>query len=398
LLGVAGALALALASSAQAATVTVGQLFRPDGSCSSFTILQTAVEGGTSYAAPAAGVITSWSFQTDASPPGGLKLKVGRGAGGSNYTITAQAAAGSVAANKVNTYTANIPVQAGDMIGVYGSSGDCGTGSASSGNVVVQALGDQSPGATSPYVSGPGGKLPVSAQIVLQPGVASLSPSAGPTSGGTPVTIAGHDFTGATGVSFGGVPASSFTVNSDTTITAVVPAGTAGPADVTVTTPGGTSPVSPADGFTYLAPPVVTSVSPSRGPRTGGTQVTITGHGFTGATGVSFGGVPATSFGIVSDTMITTVAPARPAGSVDVTVATPGGQSATSTIDRFTFAPVCVVPKLKGKKLKAAKSALKHAHCGLGKVKGPKTGEVKRQSRKPGKTLPAGTKIAMKLG
>lgn len=59
----------------------------------------------------------------------------------------------------------------------------------------------------------------------------------------------------------------------------------------------------------------------------------------------------------------------------------------------------CVVPKLKGKKLKAAKKALKAADCRLGRVrpKGQKTGKVKKQSPKPGKVLPAGSKVNVRL-
>jgi hypothetical protein len=67
------------------------------------------------------------------------------------------------------------------------------------------------------------------------------------------VTITGHDFSGATAVSFGGTPAQTFTVNSDTSITATAPAGSAGAVDVRVTTAGGQSPVSAADRFTYVA-------------------------------------------------------------------------------------------------------------------------------------------------
>ena len=49
--------------------------------------------------------------------------------------------------------------------------------------------------------------------------------------------------------------------------------------DVTVTTAGGTSPVTPGDQFTYVAPaiPAITTISPTSGPTTGGTAVTITG-------------------------------------------------------------------------------------------------------------------------
>ncbi|MFI2636515.1 hypothetical protein ACH5A2_40050 [Streptomyces collinus] len=47
-------------------------------------------------------------------------------------------------------------------------------------------------------------------------------------------------FTGATAVRFGTKTATSFTVNSSTQITAVAPAGLAGPVTVTAVTPAGT--------------------------------------------------------------------------------------------------------------------------------------------------------------
>jgi len=71
--------------------------------------------------------------------------------------------------------------------------------------------------------------------------VTSVSPSSGPTSGGNSVTITGTGFTGATSVTFGGTPAVSYTVVSDTTITAVVPGGAAGATSVVVTTPAGST-------------------------------------------------------------------------------------------------------------------------------------------------------------
>ncbi len=80
--------------------------------------------------------------------------------------------------------------------------------------------------------------------------------------------------------------------------------------------------------------PEVTGVSPSTGPTAGGTTVTLTGSGFTGATAVMFGAAPATSFTIHSDTQITAVAPAGN-GSVNVTVTTPAGTSATSSSNAF---------------------------------------------------------------
>ena len=85
------------------------------------------------------------------------------------------------------------------------------------------------------------------------PTVTSINPTSGPTAGGTTVTINGTNLTGVAGVGFGTVAAASFISVSDSTLTAVSPAGT-GIVDVTVTTPGGTSATSPADQFTYVAP------------------------------------------------------------------------------------------------------------------------------------------------
>lgn len=72
------------------------------------------------------------------------------------------------------------------------------------------------------------------------PDLVSILPTSGPTAGGTSVVLTGTDFTGVTAVSFGGIAAASFTVNSSTQITAVTPALTAGAKDVSVTTPNGT--------------------------------------------------------------------------------------------------------------------------------------------------------------
>ncbi len=167
------------------------------------------------------------------------------------------------------------------------------------------------------------------------PAVTSITPSSGPTAGGTSVTITGTGFTGATTVRFGSV-AAMFALKSSTKIVAVAPAQSAGTRDITVKTPGGTSAAVTADRFTYVAAPKVTAISPSSGPTAGGTSVTITGTGFTGATTVRFGSVAAT-FALKSSTKIVAVAPAQSAGTRDISVKTPGGTSAAVTADRFTY-------------------------------------------------------------
>lgn len=89
--------------------------------------------------------------------------------------------------------------------------------------------------------------------VVPAPTVTGVTPSTGSTAGGTSVTISGAAFTGATAVTFDGVNATSFTVNSPTSITAVAPAHAAGTVAIEVTTANGTG--TGAGLFTYTAPP-----------------------------------------------------------------------------------------------------------------------------------------------
>jgi hypothetical protein len=93
---------------------------------------------------------------------------------------------------------------------------------------------------------------------VATPNVTGVSPGHGPTGGGTVVTITGSGFNNVTqSVSFGAATTTDFTVDSDTQITAVLPPAaeivqeTAAVVDVRVTTALGTSPLNPADQFTY---------------------------------------------------------------------------------------------------------------------------------------------------
>ncbi|HEX4444227.1 MAG TPA: SdrD B-like domain-containing protein [Galbitalea sp.] len=95
--------------------------------------------------------------------------------------------------------------------------------------------------------------------------ITTISPANGAVTGGTVVTITGTNFTGATAVTFGGVDAKSFTVNSATSITATTPPGTVGTADVVITTIAG---LSTAGTFVFTATgslPLTGSSSPLPG-------------------------------------------------------------------------------------------------------------------------------------
>jgi hypothetical protein len=83
--------------------------------------------------------------------------------------------------------------------------------------------------------------------------------------------------------------------------------------------------------------PTVSAVSPNTGIPAGGTQVAITGTNFSNVSAVHFGANLAQSFTVNSPTSMTAVAPAGAIGTVDITVTTPNGTSATSTNDHFTY-------------------------------------------------------------
>jgi hypothetical protein len=83
-----------------------------------------------------------------------------------------------------------------------------------------------------------------SAPIVL-----GITPNNGTISGGTPVTITGSNFIGATEVKIGTLPSYSFVVVNSNTITTTTVPYSVGPVNVTVTTPYGTG--TGANLFTY---------------------------------------------------------------------------------------------------------------------------------------------------
>ncbi len=138
---------------------------------------------------------------------------------------------------------------------------------------------------------------------------------------GNTIDILGQGLTGTTAVSFNGT-AAKFTAVSGTYLTAVVPSGTTS-GFVTVSTPGGT--LTSSRQFRVL--PAILSFSPASGKV--GTQVTINGNSFTGATKVTFGGVKAT-YTVNSDIKITATVPTGAVtGRIQVT--TPDGTATSST-------------------------------------------------------------------
>ncbi|MFV0484618.1 MAG: IPT/TIG domain-containing protein [Candidatus Saccharimonadales bacterium] len=152
---------------------------------------------------------------------------------------------------------------------------------------------------------------------IVVPTIISVTPSSGPTTGGTPITIIGTGFTVddasiTTAVTIGTTACVNVTISSNTpisgqdTIYCNTPARAAGTVSAIVATWGGTATRTSA--YTYIAPAVITSVSPSLAStiagKESGPSFTIVGTSFTGATTVKIGDTTCTSFTIVSSTLI----------------------------------------------------------------------------------------------
>ncbi len=295
----------------------------PGGAAGTVDVTVTT-PGGTSPTSPADG----FSYVLGAPAVSGLSPASGPTTGGTSVTISGTNLAGASAV-RFGTAAATITSSSATQIVATAPGGAAGTV-----DVTVTT-----PGGTSPTSPADGFSY-----VLGAPAVSGLSPASGPTTGGTSVTISGTNLAGASAVRFG-TAAATITSSSATQIVATAPGGAAGTVDVTVTTPGGTSPTSPADGFSYvLGAPAVSGLSPASGPTTGGTSVTISGTNLAGASAVRFGTAAATITSS-SATQIVATAPGGAAGTVDVTVTTPGGTSPTSPADGFSYvlgAPVTI--------------------------------------------------------
>jgi hypothetical protein len=277
-----------------------------------------------------------YNYQASAPTVTGLSPSTGTGSGGTSITITGTNFNNVTSVMFGTTAAASFTVNSPTSITAVSPSHVAGTVDVT----VTAAGGTSATGSADQYVfTAPAGI----------PTVTSLGTSSGTTAGGTSVTILGTNLDNVTSVMFGAVAAQSFHINSSTSITAISSAESAGQVDVTVTNSAGTSAMTTADRYTFVSnAPIVTSLGTNVGTSAGGTQVTITGQNFLGTTAVYFGSTAATSFTVNSPTSITATAPAHMAGTVDVTVVTPNGTSATSSADQYAFVDPAAVPSVTG--------------------------------------------------
>lgn len=162
-----------------------------------------------------------------------------------------------------------------------------------------------------------------------EPTILSFSPTNAVV--GSIIKIAGHHLDGATAVTFGGVPASTFTIVNTDTIMATVGNGSSG--NVGVSNQYGTNQLP---GFVFHGPPTITRFTPEKA----GNHDTIQLYGsdFTGALSVTFGGMAAAAFSINSDSSITAVVDSGSSGTIEVV-----GPYGTGTIGGFMYYHVPVI-------------------------------------------------------
>jgi len=312
----------AMATAAQASVITIGSVLPDEWASKKFdrveTIFNTALpESGAALTSPVNGAIVRWRVQGAVGGPFYLRVLHPDGKGA--YEATGKSAPATPAGTGLQTFETNLKIQAGDVIGVDPSNDTDEIGvKTESGASYASIFPTPFNGTIAPpSKTFSGEEVELSAEVQPAPEVTTVSPPSGPVTGTTIVTITGKNFNSAAAVSFGSTPA-SFTVDSDTEITATAPASARpGKVDVAVTTLAGTNPNTRFDDYVYLA---------------------------------------------------------------------------------------CVVPPVKNKPLKKAKTLLRRRGCKLGHVKkvdAPKpgkVGKVLKQNPKPGQILAPGARVRIILG
>jgi hypothetical protein len=319
---VVSAWALMAAATAQASVISIGSVLPEGWTSKKFertqTLFNTALpESGATLASPVSGAIVRWRVQGAVGGP--FYLRVLRPNGKGAYEAVGKSAPATPSGPGLQTFETNLKIQAGDLIGIDPTSENDEIGvKAESGASYAAIFPTPFEGTVNaPSKTYSGEEIELSAEVQPQPEVLSITPAFGSVTGGTVLTITGKNFSGASSVSFGGTPAASFTVDSDT--------------EITVTTPRSTRP-----------------------------------------------------------------------GKVDVIVTTFAGENVNTRFDDYLYR-ACVVPAIKNKPLKRAKTLLRQRGCKLGHVKkveapAKKEGKVLKQNPRPGKVLAPGARVRIQLG
>jgi hypothetical protein len=248
-----------MAGSAQASVISIGSVLPEGFTPTKFervqTFFNTALpEPGATLASPVNGAVIRWRVQGAAGGPFYLRVLHPDGKGA--YEAAGKSAGAIPSGLGLQTFQTNLPIKAGDLIGIDPTSENDEIGvKVESGAAFASIFPTPFDGTISaPSKTFSGEEIELSAEVQPAPEVTLVSPFTGSVSGGSVVTITDKNLGGASAVKFGSLPAASFKVDSDTEITATTPRSSRpGKVDVSVTTLAGTNANTRFDDFVYRA-------------------------------------------------------------------------------------------------------------------------------------------------
>jgi IPT/TIG domain/PASTA domain len=248
-----------LAATAQAAVVSVGSVLPAEFTATEFkrvqTLFNTALpQTGANLASPVTGAIVRWRVQGAEGGPFYLRVLHPNGKGA--FEAAGTSAPATPADLGLQTFSTNLPIQAGDLIGIDPTNVTDKIGVAETSGAAYASIfpAPFNGSVVPPSETFSGKEIELSAEILPAPEITLVSPATGSVKGGAVVTITGKNLANASSVKFGETPAASFKVDSDTKITATAPRSLRpGKVDVSATTLAGTNPNTRFDDFVYRA-------------------------------------------------------------------------------------------------------------------------------------------------
>jgi hypothetical protein len=213
----------------------------------SIVVANLTPPAGVALTVPDDGTVIAWRGQGTTNQATQQSLLVLRPQGGGSYALAGQSANGNIDGTANST---SLPVQTGDVLGAALS---CYS-ELYSQQLTGATWGYWFAGFPNPPAGTMANEIGLNATVnVASPVVTSISPTSGGLSGGNTMTITGQHLANANYVSFGS-PVANPVSNTNNQIVVTVPQGeTTQTVHVQVTTAGGTSAVSSADAYTYLA-------------------------------------------------------------------------------------------------------------------------------------------------
>lgn len=164
------------------------------------------------------------------------------------------------------------------------------------------------------------------------PTISTISASQRSANGGNSVTISGTNMWNVNRVTIGGAEAEIISLPNASSVLVTSPPGTVGAQDVVVSTPGPSA--TSVGGYTYLAPPTITSLSVTSGPIAGGTTTVVTGTNLGSNSTATLGGSNVTK-GTNTATSLTFTTPAGTVGAKDLVLSNVNGT--VTSVGAFSY-------------------------------------------------------------